>query len=63
MIEVNGEVTLKVRYSVKLNMTLDEFESLSTRKQNELLDGSIDWHNELRNAETDDIEVWDIDEI
>ena len=61
MIKVSGEVALKVRYAVKLNMTEEEFDALSERKQNELIDGAINWHDELRNAETDEIEVWDIE--
>lgn len=63
MIKITGEVTLKVNYAVKLDMTAEQFEGLSERKQNELIEEGIDWHNELRNAQTDDIEVWDIDEI
>lgn len=64
MIKVSGEVTLKVRYTIELkNMTAEQFDALSERQQNALIDETIDWSNELRNAETDEIEVWDVDEI
>lgn len=63
MIKVRGSVTLRVGYEVELDMTEKEFDTLSAIKQNALIDETIDWHNELRNAETDDVEIWDVDEI
>ena len=60
MITVKGMARLRVPYSVKLNMTEEEFDSLSERKQNQLLEDAIDWKDACRNAETDDIEVDDV---
>lgn len=60
MIEVVGEATLKVRYSVELDITEEEFDNLSERKQDALIDEAINWHETLKNAETDEIEVDDV---
>lgn len=54
--------TLKVPYTVNLDMTADEFEALSERKQDELLDEAIDWMDGARSAEVDDIEVYDYED-
>lgn len=62
MIKVSGEVTLKVRYAINLDMSEAEFESLSEKKQNELIDEAIDWQDATRSAEVDEIDVWDIEE-
>lgn len=63
MIRVNGVARLRVDYSVDLNMTIDEWESMSTRKVNELLDSSIDWYDVVRGAETEDMDIEDVEEI
>ena len=62
MITVTGQARLKVPYTVQLDMTTEEFDALSERKQNELLDDSIDWKDACRNAELDDIDVDDVQE-
>ncbi|WP_256366285.1 hypothetical protein [Rummeliibacillus stabekisii] len=41
-------------------MTEEEFDSLPERKQNDLIDGSINWHETMKNAEIDEIEIWDV---
>ena len=63
MIRVSGKIKLKMPYSVVLGMTKDEFDSLSERKQNELLEGKIEWHNELKNVIATDVNIDDITEI
>lgn len=57
-----GDVKLRVNFKVKLNMTEEEFDSLSEFQQNQLIEDSIDWHDTLRSAETEDIDVWDVGE-
>lgn len=63
MIEVTGEATLKVKYSVELDISEDEFENLSERKQDEMIEDAINWHEILKNAETNEIEIDDVFEI
>lgn len=60
MITVTGDATLRVQYAVDLDMTEEEFDSLSERKQNELIAESIDWHSIMRNAEVNGIDVDDV---
>lgn len=60
---VHGEATLKVNYGVELHMTEEEFNNLSTRQQNRLLEKSIDWYEVSRSAEVDDIDVYELDEV
>ncbi|WP_400194642.1 hypothetical protein [Lysinibacillus telephonicus] len=63
MIKIRGQATLKVDFAVELNISEEEFETFSVKKQNMLIDEAIDWRNTLRNAETDDIEVWEYEEV
>jgi len=59
-VKVIGEAVLKVKFSVDLvDITEAEFEALSERKQDELIDSAIDWSNETRNAEVDEFDVWE----
>jgi hypothetical protein len=62
MITVSGTATLKVNYSVDLDMTEEQWDALSEKKQNEILDSTIDWMDECRSAEVDEIEVDDVTE-
>ena len=62
MVKISGQATLSVPFLVKLDMTSEEFEALSESKQNEILEESIDWMSTMRNAETEDIDVWGIHE-
>lgn len=63
MIRITGQATLKVPYAVTLSMTEAQFDALSERKQNEIIDSTIDWHSSVQNADTDDIDIDDIEEI
>ncbi|MEK4700387.1 hypothetical protein MKX47_12390 [Solibacillus sp. FSL R7-0668] len=58
-IKVEGTATLKVNYSVSVNYTEEQWEALSWKKQNEILDAAIDWSDACRNADVDDIDVDD----
>lgn len=60
MITVKGVARLKVPYSVKLNMTEEEFDNLSAAKQDRILEDAIDWQFACRSADTDEIEVDDV---
>jgi hypothetical protein len=62
MIKVSGEAMLRVPYEVELDMTESEFNGLSDDEANDVLEGSIDWKNACRSAETDNIDIWDIEE-
>ncbi|KYG92029.1 hypothetical protein A0U40_03565 [[Bacillus] sp. KCTC 13219] len=61
MLRVTGEAKLKVRYEVQLPITEAEFEAMSERQANTLIEEHIDWLVTLSSAETEDIEVWDYD--
>lgn len=63
MIKVSGRITLSIDYTVKLNMTEEQFDNLSERQVNKLIDESIDWHNAMNNAEVEDVDVWDLEEV
>ena len=63
MIKVSGSARLYVNYEVELNMTEEQFDALSYRKKEELIDSNIDWHTALRNADVTDIDVDDLEEI
>jgi formylmethanofuran dehydrogenase subunit E len=63
MIKVTGVVTLRGDYIVELDMTEEEFDSLSKRQQDEEIESAIDWRNLVENSETDDIDVYDLEEI
>lgn len=63
MIEVYGVAVLKTNFSVELDMTESEFEALSERKQDLLIDDAINWPDATRNAEVDEFDVWEFREI
>lgn len=63
MIRVNGEATLKVPYVVDIDMTEEEWDAMSEGQQNEELESRINWYIECKNAEVDDMDVWDVTEI
>lgn len=63
MIEVTGRATLKVPYKVRLNITEEQFDAMSERQQNELLDSTIDWHSTMSSAEADDFDVDDVETV
>lgn len=63
MLKVTGEATLKVRYVVNLPCSEEQFEALSEREAQAILDEHIDWSATLSSAETDDIDVWDYEEV
>lgn len=60
--EVKGVAKLRVPYSVKTDMPASIFEQLSASQQDELIDGAINWLEATRNAEVDEIEVYDFDD-
>lgn len=62
MIKVSGTARLKVDYSVRIDMTEEEFNEMPLRNQEELLDNSIDWETVCRNATVDDIDVDEVEE-
>lgn len=62
MIKVTGIAKLKVPFEVNLDITEAEFETMSDRKSDELIENAIDWHSATRNAETDEIDVWEYEE-
>lgn len=59
-IRVSGFAKMEVQYSTDLDMTVDEFEALSQRKQDELIKMHTDWLEVGRSAEVeidDDLDV------
>ncbi|WP_107950901.1 hypothetical protein [Lysinibacillus parviboronicapiens] len=62
-LKVEGIATLRAGYSVEVPYTEEQWEALSERKQNEILDAAIDWYEVSRNAEVDDIDVYDYQKV
>lgn len=60
MITIDGTAKLRVSFSVEVDMTVEQWDSLSERKQNEIIEGLVDWMDECRSGEVDDIEVDDV---
>jgi len=60
MIKVSGTMKMRINFSVDLDMTTYEFDSISDRKQKYLLDTHIDWFDACRNGEVDDFEIDDV---
>lgn len=56
-LKVQGTATLRVNYAVEVQYTEAQWEALSEKKQNEILDSAIDWAEACRNADVDDIDV------
>ncbi|PNQ83093.1 hypothetical protein [Paenibacillus sp. F4] len=63
MIRISGTATVRVDYEVEIELTEDKFYELTEKKQTELLESAIDWWDALRNGQTDEIEVDDIEEV
>lgn len=53
-LKVQGTATLRVNYAVEVQYTEAQWEVLSEKKQNEILDAAIDWAEACRNADVDD---------
>ena len=63
MIEIEGIAYLKVKFTIKLDMTEATFDELSTEDQDKLMEETIDWHETLRNAETESFDIHELEEI
>lgn len=63
MIKVDGYVTLGTKYAVRLDMTEEEFDALSPTEQNQLIDESINWHETIRSAGVEELDVWSVEKI
>jgi len=59
MIRVTGEVTLKVPYSLNINMSEEEWDALSERKQDQIIGDSIGYE-ETKSAEVSYVDVDDV---
>ena len=62
MIEVTGMLRFTVGFNLEIDMTEAEWDELSERKQNEIIDEMIGTE-EMQGAEMDDCDVWDVKEI
>jgi hypothetical protein len=60
MIKVTGTARLSVDYEVELDMSVEEWEMMNLARQDELIDGYVNWMEVCRNARTDDIDVDDV---
>lgn len=63
MIEVNGTAKIRVDFSVEVDMTVEEWDALSQKKQDEYIENHADWMDACRSGEVDDIEVDDVIEV
>lgn len=62
MIRVNGEIMYKLYYVLDIHMTEGEWDEMSPGQQNQWIDENIGYE-EMKSAEMDDCEVWDVIEI
>lgn len=60
MINVQGDIRYRLSFTYKIDMTEEEWDALSVRKQNELLDDLVVNSGDLRNLEVMDVEVDDV---
>lgn len=60
---VRGEAFLRCRYEVELDMSEHQFEALSEKAIDELLDSKINWHDTLRNAEVSEFDIDEYEEV
>ena len=63
MIKVHGTAALEVDFIVQLNMSEEQFDSLSERAQTNAIDEAIDWRGIMQSAELKDIDIWDLEEV
>jgi thiamine pyrophosphokinase len=57
---IKGSADMRVNYRIALDMSEGEFDSLSEKAQNAIIENAIDWYNECRNGEVTSIDVDDI---
>lgn len=63
MIRVSGTASVDVDWEIEVDMTEEEFDNLSEKAQNQLIDSHVDWLDECRNGSVDDIEVDEIEHM
>lgn len=51
---------MRGNYEVELDMTVEEFDALSERQQNDEINDAMDWRDWMDNSDLDDL---DIDEV
>lgn len=62
MIKVSGTATYTVGFELQLDMSEEEWDRLSDRQQNEVIDNFIGLY-EMESAEMDDCDVWDVENL
>lgn len=62
MIRVTGMIKFSLDFNLKVDMTEEEWDALSTYQKNEYIDERIG-PNDLNSMEVDDCDVWDVDTI
>ncbi|WP_040981037.1 hypothetical protein [Oceanobacillus jeddahense] len=62
-INVYGEAVLTVRFDVDLPLSEDEFESLSQKEQDQLIDTKIDWVEATKSAEIDNFDIYEFRKV
>lgn len=62
MIKVSGTATYTVDFELQLDMSEEEWDRLSDRQQNEVIDNFIGLY-EMESAEMDDCDVWDVENL
>lgn len=63
-INVYGNIVLKLKFDVEIpDMTEKEWDALSERQQNHMIESRINYGEEMRNAEVDEVDVWEAREI
>ena len=63
MIKVSGVATLKVEYTVELDMSEDEFDALREYQQIVEVGRALDRMEACSGAKSEYIEVWEVEEL
>lgn len=62
-IRLIGEATLKVPFDITVGMSEEQFDALPGRKQNDLVDNTVDWASAMSQATFDDADIDEVYEI
>lgn len=62
MITIYGTIELKSEYSIELDVSADEFESLDSQAQIDYVENNMDWDETVKLAEIMDVEIFDLDQ-
>lgn len=62
-IKIEGSLKLRGNFTVELDMTEEEFDTLPRWMQEQEIESVMDWENWLDNSELDDLDIDDIEKV